>query len=65
MHSSVTGYMPAELMTGQALVMPTEAAITTWGALPWKTEMSREELLTVQIRQLEGTLEDVAEAIWR
>ena len=37
MHSSITGYMPAELMTGQALVMPTETEINTSEALPWKT----------------------------
>ena len=35
-HSSVTGYMLAELMTGQAPVMPTETAIATWTVLPWK-----------------------------
>ena len=29
-HSSVTGYMPAELMTGQALAMRTETTIVTW-----------------------------------
>ena len=48
-HSSVTGYMPAELMTGQAPVMPTETAIATWRVLPWKEEMSQEELLAVRI----------------
>ena len=64
-HSSVTGYMPMELMTGQTPIMPTEAKVTTWGTLPWKTEMSREELLTVRIRQLEGREEDIAEAARR
>ena len=54
MHSSVTGFMPSELMTGQSSVMPTEAASVTWSLLPWKEEMSREELLAVRIRQLEG-----------
>ena len=54
-HSSVTGYMLAELMTGQAPVMPTEAAIATWTVLPWKEEMNREELLAVRIRQLEDS----------
>ena len=62
-HSFVTGYMPAEFMTGQAPVMPTEIAIATWTMLLWKEKMSREELLAVRIRQLEGTLEDIAEAI--
>ena len=36
MHSSVTDYMPAELMTGLAPVMPTETVIATWTVLPWK-----------------------------
>ena len=62
MHSLVTGYMPAELMTGQAPVMLTETAIATWTVLPWKEQMSREELLAVRIRQLEGRPEDIAEA---
>ena len=60
--SSVTGYMPAELMTGKAPVMPTEIAIATWTMLPWKEEMIREELLAVRIQQLEGRPEDIAEA---
>ena len=46
-HSSVTGYMPTELMTRQAPVMPTETAIATWTMLPWKEEMSWEELLAL------------------
>ena len=33
-HSSVTSYMPAALMSGQAPVMPMETAIVTWTALP-------------------------------
>ena len=62
-HSSVTSYMLAELMTGQAPVMPTETAIATWTVLPWKEEMSREELLAVRTRNLEGRPEHIAEAI--
>ena len=42
--SSKDGYMPMELMARQAPIMPTENAIATWTALPWKEEMSREEL---------------------
>ena len=64
-HSSVNGYMPVELMSGQALVMPTETTIATWTVLLWKEEMSREELLAVRIRQLDGRSEDIAEAIHR
>ena len=65
LHSSVTGNMSAELMTGQAPVMPTETVIATWRVLPWKEEMIREEQLAVRIRQLEGRPEDIAEATRR
>jgi hypothetical protein len=44
-HSSVTGFMPAELMYGQKPVMPTERTISSWAALEWRNERSREELL--------------------
>ena len=64
-HSSVTSYMPTELMIGQASVMPTETAIATWIVLSWKEEMSQEELLTVRIQKLEGRLEDIARATRR
>ena len=57
--------MPAELITGQVPVMPMETAIATWTVLPWKEEMSREELLAVWIRQLEGRPADIVEAIRR
>ena len=42
-HSSVIGYMPAELMTGQATVMPPQTAITTWivEAIPRSRHRSR------------------------
>ena len=46
-HSSVTGYMPAELMFGQ---------------VDWRGEMSREELLTARIRQFQRRPEDVERA---
>jgi hypothetical protein len=52
-------------MTGQALVMPTESAIATRTVLPWKKEMSREELIAVRIRQLEARSEDIKEAVRR
>ena len=57
MHSSITEYMPVELMAGETPIMPTQTTITTWGALPWRMEMSLEELLMVQIPQLEGRKE--------
>jgi hypothetical protein len=61
-HSSVTGFMPAELMYGQKPVMPTECMIASWAALEWRNEMSREELLAARIRQLERRPEHVERA---
>ena len=58
-HSSVTGFMPAELMYGQKPVMPIEETITSWVAMLWENEMSREELLATRIRQLERRPEDL------
>ena len=58
-HNSVTGYMPAELMFGQKPIMLVERTIASWTAIDWANEMSREELLTAQIRQLEQRPEDV------
>ena len=57
-YSSMTGYMPAMLMYGQKPVMPIEKTITSWDAIPWENEMSREELLAARIRQLERRPED-------
>jgi hypothetical protein len=50
--------MPAELMYGQKPVMPTERTISSWAALEWRDEMSREELLAARIWQLEQRPED-------
>ena len=51
--------MPAELMYGQKPVMPIEETITSWVAMPWENEMSKEELLATRIRQLERRPEDL------
>jgi hypothetical protein len=64
-HSSVTGFMPAELMYGQKPVMPMERTISSWAALEWRNEMSREELLATRIRQLERRPEDTDQAAER
>ena len=42
--------------------MPVERKISSWAAIDWRNEMSREELLTVRIWQLERRLEDVERA---
>mgnify|MGYP000217462455 CR=1 FL=1 len=62
-HSSVTGFMPAELMYGQKPIIPTERTISSWAAVDRKDEMSREELLATRIRQLERRPEDVERAV--
>ena len=41
-HSSVTGYMPIELMHGYKLIMPGEESIPTWIFLSWEDNISRE-----------------------
>jgi hypothetical protein len=41
-------------MTQQALETPRETTTTTWGVLPWREEMSQEELLAVWMQQSEG-----------
>ncbi|KAL2643842.1 hypothetical protein R1flu_011429 [Riccia fluitans] len=56
-HSLVTRYMPAELMQGQKPIMPVEKQVPTWNVLPWKDNLTREELLQLCIRQLEQRFE--------
>ena len=58
----MTGYMPAELMYGQNPIMLIEKIITSWIAIPWENEMTREELLGARIRQLERRPEDLEQA---
>ena len=64
-HSSVTGYMPAELMFGQKPIMLMERTISSWATINWRDEMSREELLAARIWQLERRPEDVEQAAER
>ena len=51
-HSTVTGYMPVELMHGQKPIMPAEEDIPTWVFLSWEDGISRERLLELRIQQL-------------
>ena len=44
--SSVTGFMPVELMYGQKLIMPMERTISSWATVDWRDDMSWEELLS-------------------
>ena len=64
-HSSMTGYMPAELMFGQKPIMPVERTVASWTAIDWANEMTREELLAAQIWQLERRPKDVERATMR
>ena len=64
-HSTTTRYMPAELILGQKPIMTIEQSVTSWTALPWQEEMSREDLLATRIQQLERRPEDVELAIER
>ena len=62
-HSTVTGYMPTELMYGQKPVMPIEEVVPTWSVLPWEDELSRENLLALRIRQFQRRSEDIQTSI--
>jgi hypothetical protein len=57
-HSTVTGYMPVELMYGQKPLMPVEESIPTWVFLSWEDGITREKLLELRIRQLGKLPED-------
>ena len=58
-HSSMIGYMPAELMYGKKPIMSVERTIASWTPIDWSNEMSREELLTARIWQLERRPDDI------
>jgi hypothetical protein len=57
-HSTVTGYMPIELMLGQKPIMPAEDLVPTWVFLEWKDGITTERLLALRIQQLERLPED-------
>ena len=57
-HSTVTGYMPIELMLGQKPIMPMEDSVPTWVLLDWEDDITRERLLELRIQQLERLPED-------
>ena len=54
--------MPAELIFGQKPIMPIDQSIVSWLALRWQDEISREELLTLRIRQLKPREDDIEHA---
>ncbi|KAG5455669.1 MAG: hypothetical protein BJ554DRAFT_4833, partial [Olpidium bornovanus] len=58
-----TGFAPIELMHGNRPSLPIEEAVMTWAALPWKDDLTREELLELRIQQLLRRGENKEEAI--
>ena len=58
-HSTVTGYMPVELMLGQKPLMPVEETYPTWMFLSWEDDIDRETLLKLRIQQLGKLPEDL------
>ncbi|KAH7415131.1 hypothetical protein KP509_14G029300 [Ceratopteris richardii] len=58
-----TGFMPAELMYCQKPIFPIQTQIVTWLTLPWNDGMTREELLSLRIKQLEQGNEKLKEAV--
>lgn len=62
-HSTVTGYMPVELMYGQKPIMPAEENIPTWVFLSWEDGIDTERLLELRIRQLQRLPEDLVIAL--
>ena len=48
-HSSVTGYMPFELMYGQKPIMPIEETNFSWSSIPWMEDMEHEDLFALRI----------------
>jgi hypothetical protein len=57
-HSTITGYMPIELILGQKPIMPTKDLVPTWVFLEWKDGITTERLLALRIQQLERLPED-------
>ena len=45
--------------------MPIEENITTWAMLLWEQEMSRQDLLAIQIQQLQSRTEGIKKATTR
>ena len=64
-HSSVTSYIPIELMHGHKPIMPGEESISTWVFLSWEDNNSRERLLELHIQQLGRLPEDMEVALER
>lgn len=58
-HSTVTGYMPMELMLGQKPMMPAEEIYPTWLFLSWEDDIDRQTLLELRIQQLGRLPEDL------
>ncbi|KAH7428351.1 hypothetical protein KP509_10G088200 [Ceratopteris richardii] len=58
-----TGFMPAELMYCQKPIFPIQSQIISWTTLPWNNEMTREDLISVRIMQLNIGNKMIEEAV--
>ena len=57
--SSVTGYTPAELVSGHLPLMPLEENVYSWRTVNWQDEVSHEELLARRIEHFQSTPEKI------
>ena len=57
-HSTVTGYMPVELMHGHKPILPGEESIPLWVFLSWEDGIGIERLVELRIQQLQRLLEN-------
>jgi hypothetical protein len=57
--------MPTELILGQKPIMQIQESIMSWTSIPWREEVSIEELFALRIQQLKRRPEDVELAAQR
>lgn len=61
--SSVTGYTPAELVSGHLPLMPLEENVWSWRTVNWEDQVSSEELLVRRMEHFQHTPEKIAVAM--
>ncbi|KAH7286287.1 hypothetical protein KP509_33G067400 [Ceratopteris richardii] len=62
-YTRTTGFMLAELMYWQKPIFPVHTQIVNWMSVGWKDNVSREELLALQLKQLKQDNKNLKEAI--
>jgi hypothetical protein len=58
--SSVTGYVPSELVSGHLPLMPLEENVCSWRTVNWEDQVSHEELLVRRMEHFQSTPEKIA-----